>query len=148
MIQKLKQSKEIKYHLESGDGYYVVEHTLIPFNIKDLDDVEVFKYIIENGKEELSQYEIERKTKGRIYEYWIHNNGDYEFAEVANVYSTLYLTKEEFEQICKKAQEFLKKEGGRSKDVFYIKYELLNRYPEIFLQIADGQGFISYEWED
>lgn len=145
MLEQIKQSKELKVHLESGDGYYVVEHKLTPFNLKELNDIEVGKFIIENAIVVDSHFDIEWKIRGKIYNYSIYNNGEYEFAESAELFSLLYFTSEEFEEMCKKAQKELK--GHQIKDVHSVKYELKKLYPDIFLDIANGQGFNTYEWD-
>ena len=47
MIEQLKASKEIKVHLKSGQGHFVVGNKLTSFNLNEIDDVETVKYIIE-----------------------------------------------------------------------------------------------------
>ena len=147
MLKQIKQSKELKVHLESGDGYYVVEHKLIPFNLKELDDVEVGKYIIENATITDSHFNIKWKTRGSIYNYSIYNNGEYEFSESTEVYSLLYFTEDEFNKMCETAQRNLKEKDSLEKDVHHIKSELKKLYPDTFLNIANGQMFNSYEWD-
>lgn len=135
---------EIKYHLQTGKGYYVVERKVIPFNLQEMEDKELGLFLIENGETVVSEYDIESKTRSNIFEYIIYNGGEYEFAEDSSVYSTLYLSKEEFERMCKSVQNNI--EGHQKKFVYKVASELVKKYPDIFMDISTGRAFCTNEW--
>ena len=143
---KMQKEKitEIKYHLKSGNGYYVVERKVIPFNLQKMENEELGLFLIENGEAVVSEYDIKSKTRGNIFEYVIYNGGEYEFAEDSSVYSTLYLSEKEFERMCKSVQNNLK--GYEKKYVYKIASELIKQYPDIFMDISRGRAFCTNEW--
>ena len=144
---KMQKDKitEIKFHLRSGNGYYVVDRKVFPFNLKEMEDKELGVFLLQNGEEVISEYDIRWKTKGNIFEYIIFNGGEYELAEHSSVYSTLYLSEEEFERMCESVQNQLKE--PESKFVYNIASGLLEKYPDIFMSISRGRAFCTNEYD-
>lgn len=151
-IEQLKQSKEIRINTEDKIGYFVVDHKLTSFQFDEIEDVEIMKFILENG-EQVRYYDIMIKD-GNIFEYIIHNGGEYEFSNEISLYSYKYFNREEFNKICKEAQntieQDLKKNPNlkiRKDSIYDISNYLKKLNPNTFIKIGRGSAFNSGEWD-
>ena len=142
MIEQLKASKEIKVHLKSGQGHFVVGNKLTSFNLNEIDDVETVKYIIENGEQE--QYLLNIMSEG-IYEYIIDNGYDYEMNDHTSVFSQKYFTDEEFKEMCEKTRMAIAEENGKdsyeTRSIYTYKRKLPELYPDTFINIECAAYF-------
>ena len=138
MIETLKEASIIKFH-ESGIGYAVVEHRLIPLNFEEL-EVEDVKYIFENGEQVSRTFEIRCQTRGELFEYSIHNGMEYELADVDNIYSKYFFTQEEFKEMCEEAYKELKEEE-KYPDIWRIAQRIKEKNPGVFVSLNLGTGW-------
>ena len=154
LLQDLKNSKEVKVHLESGLGYYIKNNKARPFRLYSIDDKAGF-YIIQNAQQVSYEHDIRRRL-GEIYEYFIHNGGSYDFESHCSLFSMQFLTEKEFDKMCKTAQEKIIREykdvdwriQRRPKDVSDVKITLQELYPDIFLGVGLAAGYCTNEWSD
>lgn len=148
MIEQLKIANHIKYNPEEGIGYYVVEHKLYPIDLSDLDTQEL-GYIIENG-ETVSEYDVRTKTKGDIFQYSIHNGGEYEFSEGVRMYSLNFFTFDEFNGMVIEAIDAINKESDEdhlNRDPFRVGRKIKEMHPNVFLEISSGAGACTCQWQ-
>ena len=136
MIEQLKSSKELKVHLNSGQGHFVVGNELKSFNLNEIDDVEAVKYILENGEQE--EYHLNIISEG-IYEYIIDNGLDYEMNDHTSLFSHKYFTEKEFKEMCEKARIAIAKEKGENsfetRSIYSYRRKLTELYPDTFINI-------------
>lgn len=143
MLKALKNSEEIKIHLESKNGYYIKGNKIHPFNLAEIDDVEIVNYIIMNGVQTPYEYEI-ISSYGDIYKYCLDDGGEYEFNNHVYIYSLKYFSSQEFEKMCKEAQKKLEEkyqEGYEVNDIYRIASMLEELYPTDFIQVSLAQVF-------
>lgn len=143
MIEKLKRSKEIKVHLESGRGHFVVENELTSFNLNEIDDIEVVNYIMMNAEQ--VKFSVDIKREG-IFEYRIDNGYDYELNDYTSVFSNKFFNDEEFEEMCENAQTAIMTEVKSNKsyeirDIYSIKRKLLQLYKNVLFDVEFGAFF-------
>ena len=144
--EELENTRLIKYNMKEKIGFYVTQDRKVKgFRFEELEDPEVLSYIIENGEEETSSYDIEKCTRGEIFEYTIHNGGEYELAEYTTLHSLQYFTREEFQKMIDKAIQT--STDSQPKDVYYVYKQMKKLYPNIFLEIARGTGACTCEWK-
>lgn len=143
MLEVIKNSDEIKIHMKSKNGYFVKENKVYPFNLAEIDDIETVRYIIENGQQSSYEYEVV-SMYGDIYKYAIDDGGEYEFNQHTYIFSTKYFSKEEFDDMCKRAQEKIREEYEEEyevKDIWKIASTLKELYPNTFLEVNLAQVF-------
>lgn len=147
MLEALKKSNEIRVHMKSKKGYYVNNKKVYPFDLSEIDDVETVQYIIENGEQTPYEYDVV-SMYGDVYKYSIDDGGEYEFNQHTYIYSTMYFSKKEFDDMCKKAQEKIReeyKEEYQIRDIWKIASTLKELYPKTFINISLAQVFCTGE---
>lgn len=147
MIEHLKKATEIKVHLESGKGYFVVDCNLTMFSLEDL-DIEDTKYIIENGEQVAYEHNI-TSHYGDIFEYTIHNGGEYEFAEWKSIYSYKFINEKRFNEMIKEAINSINSDSDYEKrNAYNVARKVKELYPNIFIEIGLGTGACTNEWNN
>ena len=134
-IKELKESEEIRVHTPSGKGYAVCNNKQIPFDIMEIDDVEIVKYILENGTQVQYEHDI-RMDIGDVFEYVIDNGYDYECNMHTSLYSFKCLSRKNFKKMCDLAKERMRKSDKRTNDIYEMKKTLKEMFPEIFIEVA------------
>lgn len=143
MLEAIKNANEIKVHIKSKNGYYVKGNKVYPFNLAEIDDVEIVQYIITNGEQASYEFDV-ISMYGDVYKYAIDDGGEYEFNQHTYVYSTMYFSREEFNGMCEKAQEKIREEYEEEyqiRDIWKIASTLKELYPKTFINISLAQVF-------
>lgn len=121
MMEIVKNSKNGKVNIKTGNFSCVMNHTVYNENISNVDD-EVGFWVIKNFEQVESDFELIKKSL--VYEYVIWNGYDYEMSSETSVYSQNYYTKEEFNNIC---QEVIKNIDSEYISEFQIANEMEKR---------------------
>lgn len=134
-IKELKESEEIRVHTPSGKGYAICNNKQIPFDIMEIDDVEIVKYILANGTQVQYEHDI-RMDIGEVFEYVIDNGYDYECNMHTSLYSFQCLSRKKFKEMCNLALEKMKQSDKRMNDIYEMKKVLKELFPETFIEVA------------
>lgn len=129
---------KIFIHMKSGNGFYVDMTTrkTHKFNMSEL-ELDEIQYVVENGEQVRSEWDI-IKNLADIFEYTLCNDGEYEFFDSTSLYSKTYILKEEFEDMVRKARDYLKTNGDKYSynSIHSVASTMEKLYPKVFIKIG------------
>lgn len=137
-IKEVKQADVLKVHVESKKGYLVNNYRQKAFDLSKIDDIEIVSFILENAEQVRYESDITYDIAD-IFIYSIDNGYSYECNMHTELYSKLYLPRSIFENMCRTAQEKIKKSKDkrtRVNDIYTVAKTLEDIFPDVFIQTA------------